>query len=107
MFAAINTFNNSTLEVAYRGLSSTNKPSEYRSNAIERIGVYHQGRVCSVYHEDKGLILWIEMTLNRMFVVHAEMQSKEMPSEDQCMQVADNLESSLTLWHRRFGHLNH
>ncbi|CAL1391441.1 unnamed protein product [Linum trigynum] len=59
--------------------------------------------LCKIFHESKGLLLQTQMKTNRMFVLHAQKGREE---EMQCHQVINTPESSLQLWHRRFGHVS-
>ncbi|CAL1409608.1 unnamed protein product [Linum trigynum] len=65
-----------------------------------------KGNVCRVYHETKGLIMNVHMKTNRMFVVHSELPGKQMESELQCLQITAADTATLTLWHRRYGHIS-
>jgi hypothetical protein len=56
---------------------------------------------CKIYHPQRGKILDSNMTMNRMFVIHAALK----PLPRKCLKVEEeNLEN---LWHRRYGHVNH
>jgi transposase InsO family protein len=56
---------------------------------------------CKIYHPQRGKILDRNMTMNRMFVIHAALK----PLPRKCLKVEEeNLEN---LWHRRYEHVNH
>lgn len=56
--------------------------------------------VCKIFHNQRGLIVETQMTINRMFLVYA----KKKPIPENCLKMED--EDLCSLWHRRFGHLN-
>lgn len=54
---------------------------------------------CKIYHPEKGLIIDVEMSSNRMFKLYAKSQPKES-----CFSTIT--EDSTQLWHCRYGHLS-
>ena len=60
--------------------------------------------VCKIYHHTRGLIIQTKMSVNRMFMLVAEMITAANVQEQSCFQI--NPEDETDLWHRRFGHLN-
>ncbi|CAL1371533.1 unnamed protein product [Linum trigynum] len=61
---------------------------------------------CKIFHEDKGFLLETRMQASRMFVLQATSTKKVISANLQCLQAEKAKESSLSLWHRRFGHFN-
>jgi hypothetical protein len=55
--------------------------------------------LCKVYHENRGLIMSTQMSVNRMYIVHASVLTP------MCMKVTKLSQSQL--WHHRYGHLNY
>jgi transposase InsO family protein len=55
--------------------------------------------LCKVYHESRGLIMSTQMSVNRMYIVHASVLTP------MCMKVTKMSQSQL--WHQRYGHLNY
>lgn len=55
--------------------------------------------LCKVYHENRGLIMSTQMSVNRMYIIHASVLTP------MCMKVANMSQSQL--WHHRYGHLNY
>ncbi|CAL1409822.1 unnamed protein product [Linum trigynum] len=61
---------------------------------------------CKNFHEEKGLLFETEMKSNKMFVLHATANPVSDQSSIQCLQTSGSRDSPVSLWHRRFGHLN-
>ncbi|MCI17698.1 copia-type polyprotein [Trifolium medium] len=59
--------------------------------------IVFKNNVCQLFHEEKGLILTTDMTVNRMYIIHA---SVIIPK---CLQVTKIEETNL--WHNRYAHL--
>ncbi|CAL9016699.1 unnamed protein product [Prunus brigantina] len=55
---------------------------------------------CKVYHPEKGLIMEVTMSSNRMFKLFAQTQ----PKEEACFH--SFMEDPARLWHCRYGHLS-
>ena len=56
---------------------------------------------CKVYHPNRGLIIEIKMSSNRMFVL-----LDQRPSEEQICY-SSLTDDSAGIWHRRYGHLSY
>jgi transposase InsO family protein len=68
----------------------------------KKLAILIQDDACKIYHPSRGLIIHTRMTANRMFVLLANMVSKNSST---CMlATSDDL---AYLWHRRYGHLNY
>lgn len=61
---------------------------------------------CKIYHHTRGLIMQTQMSVNRMFILFAEMESQKDTSDSAPACLAVTAEDQTELWHRRFGHLN-
>ncbi|CAN0905200.1 Retrovirus-related Pol polyprotein from transposon TNT 1-94 [Linum grandiflorum] len=62
---------------------------------------------CQVFHDQRGLLLETAMKTNKMFVIHANHRNIGLASGQKCLNSEVEVkESVLSLWHRRFGHLN-
>jgi len=60
---------------------------------------------CSIYHDDKVLIIQTMISANRMFVLLAFISPVSTNvSKAACFNVSSKNVTSL--WHKRFGHLN-
>jgi hypothetical protein len=57
-----------------------------------------RNNVCQLFHDEKGLIITTEMTMNRMYIVRASVQ---LPH---CLQITKVEETEL--WHNRYAHLS-
>ena len=66
------------------------------------LAILIQGGNCKVYHPQRGLIIETKMSGNRMFSLLASMPHKN----PMCLQVEDESEKEVHMWHCRFGHLN-
>ncbi|CAA7019223.1 unnamed protein product [Microthlaspi erraticum] len=66
----------------------------------KQLTILIKGGRCKIYHQQKGLILETQMTINRMFLVYA----MKRPISGSCFKLEE--EDLENLWHRRFGHLN-
>lgn len=64
------------------------------------LAILFMDNACKIYHPDRGLIVEIKMSSNRMFIA----QTEDMTAN--CFKVSDNENSSL-LWHNRYGHLGY
>jgi len=58
---------------------------------------------CSIYHENKGLLMRTMISANRMFVLLASVPPVSINFSSALNVTSDNITS---LWHQRFGHLN-
>lgn len=65
------------------------------------LAILIQSQKCKIYHLERGLIIQIEMTANKMFVLLAKSQSMK----DSCFHTTTQDLSQL--WHYRYGHLSH
>ena len=82
------------------------------------LAILMKGGVCKVYHPQKGCIIQIKMSINRMFILLAQV---EVAADEVLVVAADadhnsclhtssnssNAENLSQLWHRRYGHLNY
>lgn len=62
---------------------------------------------CSIYHPQRGLIVYTLMSANRMFIIlnKASASMRSLPQPEECFHTSS---SDLTyLWHQRYGHLSH
>jgi hypothetical protein len=60
--------------------------------------IVFRNNVCQQFHDEKGLIVTTEMTMNRMYIVNASIQ---IPI---CLQISKVEETEL--WHYRYAHLS-
>nr|DAD19456.1 TPA_asm: hypothetical protein HUJ06_020919 [Nelumbo nucifera] len=62
---------------------------------------------CKIYHHERGLIMQTQMSVNRMFILLAEIETQVDQAQvpvPTCFKITS--EDQTDLWHRRFGHLN-
>jgi hypothetical protein len=60
--------------------------------------IVFRNNVCQLFHDEKGLIITTEMTMNRMYIVRASVQVPH------CLQITKVEETEL--WHNRYAHLS-
>lgn len=97
----LNGFNHVVTQVFYVP-EFEEQPVMYWAAAGERgLAILIQSEKCKIYHPEKGLIIQIEMTTNKMFVLLANSQSMK----DSCFHTTTSDLSHL--WHYRYGHLSH
>ncbi|MCH80483.1 hypothetical protein A2U01_0001252 [Trifolium medium] len=60
--------------------------------------IVFKNNVCQLFHEEKGLILTNEMTMNIMYIIHASMIIPK------CLQITKIEETNL--WHKQYAHLS-
>jgi hypothetical protein len=58
---------------------------------------------CNIYHPDKGLIAYTNMSANRMFILFNK-SSNTTTHVEECLHTSSEL---TYLWHQRYGHLNY
>jgi transposase InsO family protein len=67
------------------------------------LAILIQQETCKIYHSERGLIIKITMSSNRMFKLFAQVQFKES-SEQVCFKSSS--EENVMLWYNRYKHLS-
>jgi transposase InsO family protein len=69
------------------------------------LAILIQGGVCKIYHLLKGLIIQIEMSINRMFILLSHTSASLNAPSERCFYTSSH--DLFRLWHRRYGHLSY